>query len=593
MIMEKFRKHMAVFFWIVAIAFVGGFGLSSLWDSIGRGGGGSSTPEIPQDTSFTVGSDAISAVLYSLAVNRELTQAQQRGIYVGPQQRDLIAERVFLTLVFNEQIYQKADRIGFKVSDNYLNMLVDTLVYYDRFYAQLYRLTPEIFKQYLRKREVAKGIKTFMGFSAWLSPMQVVNQMKLQSGNFAAEYLYYPGEADTTGYDVLGRANQIFDTLQAQSLTSLPEQMVVKYVSLPYGPQEEDWLRVQRKTNNIRNNLLNVDPDSISAKFSQLAEQISEDYGSRSQGGYLGWISENTNVDENFKSAALALSPGDLSSPVRTEFGWHLLFAGNVQQDSVEIFHILLKVSGDPERDQKSLDLMETVVTESRSAGLISVAEKYSLDLQTSSPFDRWGRYPPEFGYQQNIVDYTFAADSGAVNGPFFGDNNILVLQVESHYPSRPMGFEDLKQQLVDSVYAELAIADGVNKATRGVELLIQGMSLADIATQTEAEYVETVEFSFYDDLPFSPPAGMIQCLAFTASDTGYYGPVSGNQGAYLIHLTGQYHQPDSVIQHDLPFFWMNMSYGRGMEFINQWTITILEKAFSTGQITDYRFREN
>ncbi|KQC13075.1 MAG: hypothetical protein APR63_09545 [Desulfuromonas sp. SDB] len=593
MIMEKFRKHMAVFFWIVAIAFVGGFGLSSLWDSIGRGGGGSSTPEIPQDTSFTVGSNAISAVLYSLTVNRELTQTQQRGIYVGPQQRDLIAERVFLTLVFNEQIYQKADRIGFKVSDNYLNMLVDTLVYYDRFYAQLYRLSPEIFEQYLRKREVAKGMKTFMGFSAWLSPMQVVNQMKLQSSNFSAEYLYYPGEADTSGYDILSRANQIFDTLKAQSLTSLPEQVVVKYVSLPYGPQEEDWLRVQRKANNIRNNLLNVDPDSISAKFSLLAEQISEDYGSRSQGGYLGWISENTNVDENFKSAALSLSPGDLSSPVRTEYGWHLLFAGSTQQDSVEIFHILLKVSGDPERDQKSLDLMETVVTESRSSGLISVAEKYSLDLQTSSPFDRWGRFPPEFGYQQNIVDYAFAVDSGAVNGPFFGDNNILVLQVESHYPSRPMNFEDMKQQLVDSVYTELAMADGVNKAARGVELLIQGMTLADIAMQTEAEYVEPVEFSFYDDLPFSPPAGMVQGLAFTASDTGYYGPISGNQGAYLIHLTGQYHQPDSVIQHDLPYFWMNMSFGRGMEFINQWTITILEKAFSTGQITDFRFRED
>ncbi|MGC9367474.1 MAG: peptidylprolyl isomerase [bacterium] len=593
MIMEKFRKHMAVFFWIVAIAFVGGFGLSSLWDSIGRGGGGSSTPEIPQDTSFTVGSNAISAVLYSLTVNRELTQTQQRGIYVGPQQRDLIAERVFLTLVFNEQIYQKADRIGFKVSDNYLNMLVDTLVYYDRFYAQLYRLSPEIFEQYLRKREVAKGMKTFMGFSAWLSPIQVVNQMKLQSSNFSAEYLYYPGEADTSEYDILSRANQIFDTLQAQSLTSLPEQVVVKYVSLPYGPQEEDWLRVQRKANNIRNNLLNVDPDSISAKFSLLAEQISEDYGSRSQGGYLGWISENTNVDENFKSAALSLSPGDLSSPVRTEYGWHLLLAGSAQQDSVEIFHILLKVSGDPERDQKSLDLMETVVTESRSSGLISVAEKYSLDLQTSSPFDRWGRFPPEFGYQQNIVDYAFAVDSGAVNGPFFGDNNILVLQVESHYPSRPMNFEDMKQQLVDSVYTELAMADGVNKAARGVELLIQGMTLADIAMQTEAEYVEPVEFSFYDDLPFSPPAGMVQGLAFTASDTGYYGPISGNQGAYLIHLTGQYHQPDSVIQHDLPYFWMNMSFGRGMEFINQWTITILEKAFSTGQITDFRFRED
>ncbi len=57
--------------------------------------------------------------------------------------------------------------------------------------------------------------------------------------------------------------------------------------------------------------------------FAQLARQYSED-GSNAKGGELGWLSPGDTVPE-FERAMGALQPGQISGPVQTQFGWHLI----------------------------------------------------------------------------------------------------------------------------------------------------------------------------------------------------------------------------------------------------------------------------
>jgi peptidyl-prolyl cis-trans isomerase SurA len=59
------------------------------------------------------------------------------------------------------------------------------------------------------------------------------------------------------------------------------------------------------------------------ADFAELARLFSEDL-SASRGGELGWISPGDTVPE-FEKAMDALKPGELSAPVKTPFGWHLI----------------------------------------------------------------------------------------------------------------------------------------------------------------------------------------------------------------------------------------------------------------------------
>ncbi|MGA7950653.1 MAG: peptidylprolyl isomerase, partial [Thiobacillaceae bacterium] len=58
-------------------------------------------------------------------------------------------------------------------------------------------------------------------------------------------------------------------------------------------------------------------------KFEDLARQYSED-ASASKGGDLGWINPGDTVPE-FEKALDALQPNELSQPIQTPFGWHLI----------------------------------------------------------------------------------------------------------------------------------------------------------------------------------------------------------------------------------------------------------------------------
>jgi peptidyl-prolyl cis-trans isomerase SurA len=61
----------------------------------------------------------------------------------------------------------------------------------------------------------------------------------------------------------------------------------------------------------------------LGAKFEEQAKLNSED-ASANKGGDLGWVSPGDTVPE-FERAMNALKPGEISAPVRTQFGWHLI----------------------------------------------------------------------------------------------------------------------------------------------------------------------------------------------------------------------------------------------------------------------------
>jgi peptidyl-prolyl cis-trans isomerase C len=58
--------------------------------------------------------------------------------------------------------------------------------------------------------------------------------------------------------------------------------------------------------------------------FEKVASELSTDPGSKSEGGDLGFFSKDRMV-EPFAEAAFKLEPGQISEPVKTQFGWHVI----------------------------------------------------------------------------------------------------------------------------------------------------------------------------------------------------------------------------------------------------------------------------
>lgn len=87
--------------------------------------------------------------------------------------------------------------------------------------------------------------------------------------------------------------------------------------------------------------------------FAKVASEISKDPGSK--GGDLGWFTKDRMVPE-FAAAAFKLQPGQVSDPVKTQFGWHVI---KVEGKRMKEFPKLDQV-----RDQVSRYLMQKAESE-------------------------------------------------------------------------------------------------------------------------------------------------------------------------------------------------------------------------------------
>ena len=152
-----------------------------------------------------------------------------------------------------------------------------------------------------------------------------------------------------------------FKQNQARYATAMPETRKIQYVSfgtsnLPGGKpqvtdaelqtyynQHQDQFEVKPQVK-VRHILITVLPGAdaktdAAAKskaedllkqiknggnFADLASKNSDDPGSKTQGGELGWLDPGKTVPE-FDKAAFSLSPGQTSDVIKTQFGYHIL----------------------------------------------------------------------------------------------------------------------------------------------------------------------------------------------------------------------------------------------------------------------------
>ena len=121
-----------------------------------------------------------------------------------------------------------------------------------------------------------------------------------------------------TDDDMLAEAHQVYD----QTVRNIgPDGLVMAghiLIRIPQKATDAQQKDARRRIDSVYTAL------QAGADFEALAKQVSQDPGSAARGGMLGWFSRNQMVKE-FEDAAFALQPGEISKPVQSPFGWHII----------------------------------------------------------------------------------------------------------------------------------------------------------------------------------------------------------------------------------------------------------------------------
>lgn len=124
---------------------------------------------------------------------------------------------------------------------------------------------------------------------------------------------------------------------------------------------------------------------SSGTSFAIMAKEYSEDPGSRVKGGNLGWHKRGELVPP-YEATALTMKPGEISMPVESDFGYHLIQLIERRGNQYDSRHILIKTTSseqDIEVAYDYLDSLRTIILND-SITFEKAAKEYSDDKQTA-----------------------------------------------------------------------------------------------------------------------------------------------------------------------------------------------------------------
>ncbi|MDP3845114.1 MAG: SurA N-terminal domain-containing protein [Pseudomonas sp.] len=197
--------------------------------------------------------------------------------------------------------------------------------------------------------------------------------------------------------------------------------------------------------------------------FAKLAKEFSKDPGSATKGGDLGYAAPGV-YDPAFEEALYGLKQGDVSAPVRSQFGWHLIKLLGVQAPQVPSFASLKdKLINDLKAQQVEARFVE-VSKELEDAAfeasdLAQPAQEQGLQVKTSAAFGREGgvgvtanRQVIQAAFSQEVLEDS--ANSGAIE---LDPETVVVLRVKEHHKPALLPFAEVSAGIREQLTVEHA----------------------------------------------------------------------------------------------------------------------------------------
>ena len=434
--------------------------------------------------------------------------------------------------------------------------------------------TPEMFENEIRSSLAIQLLPSAINDSTIASDAQLDHFLKLLSQRRDLRYFQLPRPALDNKTVSDAEIETWYKAHQADYMN--PEQVSVKYIEvvgadLPLAAEpSDDELRkryasekqrfVQPEQRLVSHILVNVPANAtpeqqktalaraekIAAEanpgdFAKLAEQDSQDLGSRRLGGDLGWLEKGV-TNEAFDSALFAMQKGQISKPVLSSDGYHIIWLRDIRSGESKPFEEvrdqLVKESTAAERDRTYNEvagkMSDNTYQNPTSLEPASVALK--LPIKTTALFTRKGG--EGVAANPKVVAAAFSDDvlvqgnnSGLID---LGNNHSVVVHVDQHVPAAAKPLAEVRADVQQKILDERAAAIEKKQADEALARLHRGETMDDVAKSLGASITTVNEAVRHAQIP-APLLTQAFLLPHPAAGKPQFAAVDMLDGTYVL----------------------------------------------------------
>ena len=171
---------------------------------------------------------------------------------------------------------------------------------------------------------------------------------------------------------------ELFFDAYKDSIPPIPTKTKVRHLLVSIVPSEKSKKKALLFQQSLKKDILS------GASFDSLAKEHSQDPGSKSSGGSLGWVKRGSLV-KSFETAAFTSKLNDVVGPVETDFGFHLIETLDRQGDKIKVRHILTTPELTDEDTERAFNFATSLKTDSIKTldDFNNAVEKHTFDETT------------------------------------------------------------------------------------------------------------------------------------------------------------------------------------------------------------------
>ena len=493
------------------------------------------------------------------------------NLLADPSYVESFRKSVLDRMVDDLLLEQHAESLGLRVSDSQVRTLILEMPQFQvdgQFNQDIYQtalrragFSPESFAEYLRRDLVRNQLLTAIQASDFSLPGEVEAQSKLLTqtrdikkitlsrADFAAKAelseqeieQYYQQNAER--YTRPEQAKVAYIELSAQQLKQAFEvsdeeakQYYQEHLDKYSSEEQRSVSHILIEGDDQAKAQAILDELNAGADFAALAEEKSDDFGSASQGGSLGWIERDV-MDPTFEEAAFGLqNVGDTTGLVKSSFGYHIIKLDELKDSVAKPYQDVASEIKQELKDQRAVDKFYELQSELEriafeypdsldDAAIAIDAKIQTTDFISESDAPELLKAP---AVMQAILSPEVKEDGLNSEVIEVAPEHVIVLRVEESRDETVLPLEEVRSQVTESLANIKGEQAAMELAQTVIEDLKQGEQASLVENDLAFSETETLDRS-------SPLADVIFSMAKPAEGQAEFASAKDLNGDIVI----------------------------------------------------------